>query len=270
MEEKEKVQPALEPNPNGEDEEVDVTDITDGGEPSGSQADEGKRAEGEGNPKPDGGGKPAPRQTRETDAQNAERRRREKERAEQRQREREAEIRRQAVFEVKSGQVSAEELRELGLAKVETEDQLYLVESLRKAKADGAENPIADAYRALYGKNEAEKAKAEEAKKEEDKAKAIVAKDQAAFKAKFGKTTAEVYKNEEEFMSIFGGLIDVSKGNFTELYSAYIAMKGEHKDAAKKAGSFPTSAQGGGKPNPAIGETDEQFKERWKREHGRW
>lgn len=259
-------------NPNGgTDDEVKVTDVTDDAKTQAKSAEEGKKdGEGEGKNQ-SGGDNPVPKQSRETDAINAERRRKAKEREEQRQKEREAEIRRQAVFEVKSGQVTADELRELSLAKVETEDQLFLVENLRKAKAEGLENPVAYAYRELYGKTEAEKAKADEAKKEEEKSKAIVAKDQADFKAKFGKTTADVVKNEPEFMTIFGPLIDPSKGNFTALYTAYKATKGSSEENAKKEGSFPTNAQGGNKPSdPKTGETDEQFKQRYIKEHGRW
>ncbi len=262
MEEENKVQPTSEPNPTGE-EEVKTTDLNDETKPSEQSAEAGKETskEDESKSEEEGSTEHKP-QDRETNAKNAERRRRQKEREEQRQKEREAEIRRQAVFEVKSGQVTADELRELSLAKVETEEQLFLVEQLRKAKKEGAENPQAEADKALFKKQSDDKAEAEAKAKAEAEAEAkrteVVARDQQAFKAKFGKTTAEVMKNEEEFMSLFGKLIDQDKGNFTELYSAYTALKQERKDAAKKEGSFPTntSSSSDGESNMS----DEEFK----------
>lgn len=273
MEDKEKVLTTPEPNPTGED-EVKTTDLKDETKPSEPSAEEGKETskEEESNAEEEGNTDPKP-QDRDTNAKNAERRRRQKEREEQRQREREDEIRRQAVFEVKSGQVTADELKELSLPKVETEEQLFLVEQLRKAKSEGAENPQAEAYKALFKKQSDDKAKAEAQAKAEAEAEArrkeVVAKDQQAFKAKFGKTTAEVMKNEEEFMSLFGNLIDQDKGNFTELYSAYTTLKKERKDTAKKDGSFPTSSESGSSSS-GNDESDADFKKRWIAEHGRW
>ena len=272
MEEEKKVTPTPEPNPNGEN-DVNTTDIEDESQPKTDPAEEGQEGNG-GKPAAgnDGGNPNPPKQSRETDAQNAERRRKAKEREEQRQKEREEQIRRQAVFEVKSGQVTAEELSELGLAKVEDEDQLFLVESLRKAKADGAENPQAAAYQALFKKQSEDKAAAKAKSDAEEATKqrriATVAQDQANFKAKFGKTTAEVMKNEEEFMQLFGGLIDQDKGNFTELYTAYTQMKSKQRDAAKADGSFPTNPQSG-KPGEEK-ESDEDFKKRYIAKYGRW
>ncbi len=265
MEEEKKTQPTSEneSNPNEED-EVNTTDLLGEGEDDkGKSAEAGKETptdetEAEKDGKPES--KP---QDRETNAKNAERRRRQKEREEQRQKEREEEIRRQAVFEVKSGQVTEEELRDLSLTKVETEEQLFLVEQFRKAKSEGNENPLAEAYKALFKKQNEDKAQAEAKAKEEaeveQRRKEIVMKDQQAFKAKFGKTTAEVIKNEEEFMSLFGNLIDQDKGNFTELYSAYIAMKQNRKDTAKKEGAFPTNNSSTSDGNSGN-MTDEEFK----------
>lgn len=272
MEEEKKVTPTPEPNPNGEN-DVNPTDIEDESQPKTDPAEEGKEGNGD---KPaagnDGGNPNPPKQSRETDAQNAERRRKAKEREEQRQKEREEQIRRQAVFEVKSGQVTAEELSELGLAKVEDEDQLFLVESLRKAKAEGAENPQAEAYKALFRKQSEDRAKAsaEAQAQQADLArrKEIVAKDQAAFKTKFGKTTAEVMQNEPEFMTLFGKLIDESKGNFTELYTAYHTMKSGQREEAKREGAIPTGGNGNSDPN--VEESDEEFKERYKKKYGHW
>ena len=274
MEEETKVQPTSEPNPTG-DEQVNTSDLEDeNGKKPTPAANEGEEHAGEGQKPSEGEGqKPnPPKQSRKTDAQYAEERRRKKEREEAERKKREDEIRRQAVFEVKSGQVTAEELSELGLAKVEDEDQLFLVESLRKAKADGVENPQAAAYQALFKKQAADKAdakaKTEAEEAEKQKRVAIVAQDQANFKAKFGKTTAEVMKGEPEFMELFGGLIDVDKGNFTELYAAYQKMKSQQRSDAKADGSFPTTTPAT-KPGDEK-ESDEDFKKRYIAKYGRW
>lgn len=275
MEEEEKNPPTSDSNPNG-DEQVTQSDIKDGGANEHTdQAKEGDKTGGQSQAEEDAdkSGNQKHAQDRETDAQNAERRRRQKEREAAKQRELEERIRRQAVFDVKSGQVTADELKELSLGKVETEDQLFLVESLRKAKADGSENPLADAYKALFRKQESDKAeasaKAEAQRKAEEAKRETVARDQQAFKAKFGKTTAEVMKTDEEFMSLFGNLIDQEKGNFTELYSAYVSMKKQGRDDAKRDGSFPAGSKGGN-PGEAVVETDEEFKKRYIQKYGHW
>lgn len=269
MEDKEKVQPTPEPNPEAGNNDVNPSDLEGReGQPKESAAKEGESDPKEGTQKPEEEGKqPSPKkQSRETDALNAERRRREKEREASRQKEREDEIRRQAVFEVKSGQVSAEELSELGLAKVEDEDQLFLVESLRKAKEEGVENPQAHAYQALFKKQAAEKAdakaKAEAERAETERRRAVVAQDQKNFQAKFGKSTADVMKNEPEFMELFGSFIDESKGNFTELYSTYTKMKSGQTKQSKIEGSFPTDPSGNSSKDGM--ESDEEFMKRWK------
>ena len=271
MEEKEKILDTSESNPD-EGEQVDESDLEEEGKegeksPTGDENQEGQKAEEEGKTQA------KPKQDRKTDAQYAEERRKRKEREEAQRKAREEEIRRQAVFEVKSGQVTADELGELGLAKIEDEDQLFLVESLRKAKAEGVENPQAAAYQALFKKQYADKAeakaKSEAEAKAEQRKKEIVAQDQAAFKAKFGKTTAEVLKEDAEFKERFGHLIDPDKGNFTPLYEAYLAMKKEQSVAAKQEGSFPTSSTGAAESGDDK-ESDEDFKKRWTAEHGHW
>lgn len=276
MEEKEKVQATEEPEtPTGEDEEVKAEDLADeGGESKDASAKEGEEGESKDEPKKEEakGKTLTAEEQREQDRKNAERRRAEKARKEAKEKEREEQIRRQAVFEVKSDQVTKDELSALSLDKVETEDQLYLVESLRKAKADGAENPEAEAYKALFRKQSEEKAeavaKAKADKEAEDARKAVVASDQRAFYAKFGKTTGEVMTNEKDFMKIFGNVIDADKGNFTECYSIYTQMKQGARDASKKEGSFPTSTQGNA-GSSAEGESDEEFLKRFKAQYGR-
>lgn len=269
MEEETKTPSTSGSNPTGE-QDVNPGDLDQGGQtPPAEDGNQGGQTkdQGEEDQKPN-----PPKQSRETDAANAERRRREKAREEARRQEREAEIRRQAVFEVKSGQVTSDELKDLGLTKVETEEQLFLVESLRKAKAEGVENPTTAAYQALYKKQQTERAEAETkaaAEKEaEERRRKVVAEDQANFKAKFGTTTAEVMKNDQEFMRLFGNLIDQEKGNFTELYTAYKAMQKDHSDAARREGGFPTNGDGG--TNPSGEESDEDFKKRYTATYGRW
>ena len=272
MEEENKIPTTSESNPNGDD-QVNASDLEDDGQqtPPASTAEDGNSGDGAKQHTSEDGQKTQPKQGRKTDAQYAEERRQRKAREEAKQKAREEEIRRQAVFEVKSGQVTAEELKELDLDKVEDEDQLFLVESLRKAKADGVENPQAEAYRALFkkqtaGKGEA-KAKAEAEKAEKEKITALVAEDQKNFKAKYGKTTADVLENEPEFKELFGN--SLQPGNFTSLYTAYTALKKNQSDTAKKQGSFPTGASGDSQGNGQT-ETDDEFKKRWIAEHGRW
>ena len=274
MDEKEKVPPTSEPNPD-EGNQVNASDLENEKDGQGGQTKPTGEENQEGQPNQEEGGKPngQAKQDRKTDAQYAEERRQRKAREEARQKAREEEIRRQAVFEVKSGQVTADELKELDLDKVENEDQLFLVESLRKAKAEGVENPQAEAYKALFKKQTADRAQAQAKSQAEEQAKqkriATVAQDQANFKAKFGKTTAEVMKGEPEFMQIFGNLIDEDKGNFTELYTAYTSMKDEQSKAAKGEGSFPTDSSGSTGKGGAE-ESDEDFKKRYIAEHGHW
>ena len=273
MEEENKVQPTSEPNPNGEN-DVKPTDLEEEGKKPEGQANEGNDGAKGKKPEESEEGKPSnpPKQNRKTDAQYAEERRQRKAKEEAERKKREEEIRRQAVFEVKSGQVTADELKELDLDKVEDEDQLFLVESLRKAKADGTENPQAAAYRALFKKQLEDKAAAKAKSDAEEATKqrriATVAQDQANFKAKFGKTTAEVMKNEEEFMQLFGGLIDQDKGNFTELYTVYQTMKSSQREEAKREGAIPTG--GNGNTDPNVEESDKEFKERYTKKYGHW
>lgn len=270
MEEEKKIPDTPESNPN-EGEGVTAADLEDDKVNDGSQQPTGEEDKKDPeSPETDGKTQPNSKQTREEDAKYAEERRKRKAREEARQKAREEEIRRQAVFEVKSGQVTSDELKELGLDKVEDEDQLFLVESLRKAKADGVENPQAEAYRALFKKQTADKAdakaKADAEKAEKDRITALIAEDQKAFKEKFGKTTAEVMANETEFKELFGKSLQA--GNFTDLYTAYSTLKKKQADTAKKEGSFPTGATGQTKADGE--ETDEEFKKRYIATYGRW
>ncbi len=271
MEEENKSQQTSDLDPTGKNDDVTSDDLDQGSGDNDQKAEEGNKENPE--PKAEEAEAKSQKQSRATDAANAERRRKEKERDEARRLAREAEIRRQAVFEVKSGQVSTEELNELGLKKIEDEEQLFLVESLRKAKAEGVENPVAAAYQAMFGKQRTDRAEAQAKEaaeqQKQQKAKEIVAKDQADFKAKFGKTTAEVMKNEPEFMALFGDLIDTDKGNFTACYTAYTELKTKHREDAKREGSFPTNTGDGKSPDEA-GETAEEFEKRFRSTYGHW
>lgn len=274
MEEEKKVPQTSEPNPNGENEEVTDSDLDEEGQSASSPeaGDNGKKPEGEDPKEPDEEGKkPNPqKQDRKTDAEYAEERRQRKAREEAAKKKREDEIRRQARFEVESSQVTSEELSELNLEKIEDEDQLFLVKCLRKAKADGVENPLATAYQDYFKKQTADKADAKAKAEAEETAKkelyAKVAKDQADFKAEFGKSTADVMKNEPEFMELFGRVVDQNKGNFTECYRVYSAMKKNQADNAKKEGEFPTAGDGKG----STTESDEDFKKRYIAQYGSW
>ena len=274
MEEEKKTPQTSEPNPNEETDEVNDSDLEDENQNDKKDPKEGDDGEGsdeEGSSKSDEEGKKeSQKQSRKTDAEYAEERRQRKAREEAAKKKREDEIRRQAVFEVESSQVTPEELSQFGIEKVEDEDQLFLVKSLRKAKADGVENPLATAYQELYKKKNAEKADAKAKADAEERAKneriARVAKDQADFKAEFGKSTKDVVENEPEFTKLFGKVIDADKGNFTECYRAYTAMKKNQAADAKKEGEFPTNSDGKG----STAESDEDFKKRYIAQYGSW
>ncbi len=274
MEEEKKNPLPPDSNPNEGNEEVESSDLDDE-ESKGKEPKPTGEGDESGDPKDKEDEQKAAKakQSREDDAKYAEERRKRKEREEAARKKREDEIRRQAVFQVKKEQVTSGELGELGLDKVEDEDQLYLVETLRKAKADGVENPVAYAYQSLYKREieakNAKKAEEEAATAAKERRLAVAAEDQKNFKAKFGKTTQEVIKNEPEFMKLFGQFIDADKGNFTELYTAYTSMKQEQSKVAKAYGSFPTNSNGStGKGEPE--ESDEDFKKRFIAEHGHW
>lgn len=272
MEEEKKTPQASESNPNG-NEEVTNSDLDDENHQEEKDPKEGDGGEGsadDGSQKTDEEGKkPNPqKQSRELDAKFAEERRKRKEREEAQKKKHDEEVANKALFDYKSKQVTQDELNELGLSKVEDEEQMFLVESLRKAKSDGAENPVASAYQSLFKKNSEEKAtkKAEEEAKEaaRKKREATVAEDQKNFKAKFGKSTADAMK-EEEFMSLFGAALDPDKGNFTELYSGYSEMKKKQSEEGKRKGSFTpgSNGNGGGNEQGNKPRTREEFEKYW-------
>ena len=256
-------------NPNEGNEEVESSDLDDeeskGKEPEptgkGDESDDSKNKEDEQKP-----GKS--KQSREEDAKYAEERRKRKEREEAARKKHDEEVRQKALFEFKSEQVSADELKELGLQKVENADHLFLVEALRKAKSDGVENPVAYAYQTFYKKDSeaktAKKAEEEAAKAAEEKRKAVVAEDQKNFKDKFGKTTQEVIKNEPEFMELFGKYLDADKGNFTDLYATYSKMKKQISETAKQEGAFHKHGGNGNGGDPkSEPKTLDEFNEYW-------
>lgn len=272
MEEEKKTPQTSEPNPNGENNEVDESDLDEEGQSASNPeaGDNGKKPEGEDPKEPEEEGKkPNPqKQSRELDAKFAEERRKRKEREEAQKKKHDEEVANKALFDYKSSQVTKDELNELGLSKVEDEEQMFLVESLRKAKSDGVENPVASAYQSLFKKNSEEKAtkKAEEEAKEaaRKKREATVAEDQRNFKAKFGKSTADAMK-EEEFMNLFGAALDPDKGNFTELYSGYSEMKKKQSEEGKRKGSFTpgSNGNGGGNEQGNKPRTREEFEKYW-------
>lgn len=212
--------------------------------------------------------KPERKQSREQDAIYAERRRNAK--AEAEQRERDERIRKQAEFDVKSGMVTEDELKDLGLGKVEDEDQLYLVERLREAKSKGEEDPVAWAYRQLYVKTSKEKAEAakeeQEAKETERKQAETIAKEQSDFKAKHGKTTGEVLRDEPDFKAFFDKY--GKPGTFEDCYATFHTIKGDVEQKAKKMGIPPISGTGKGNSDVSQ-ETDEQFLKRTQERYGK-
>lgn len=268
MEEEKKV---AETNPNPETGKDDVSD---------SDLEEGKNQSAEENPEAgannppdgqsgDGKGKTTPKQDRDTDSKNAERRRMEKAKAEEERVALEKQIREQAEFDVKKGLVTPDELKDLGLEKVEDPNQLYLAESYRKAKADGKENPVAEAYKSLFAKQSkeraAESAEAQAKAKADEETRAVVAKEQGEIKAKYGKTTGEILRAEPEFKEFFDKY--GKAGSFGTCYETFHSLKGDSEKMAKKAGIPPTSGTGkGGEGNST--ETDEQFLARTKAKYG--
>ena len=271
MEEENKVQATNEPNPDEDKDKVDPSDVSDDGsqdsqtKPTGDDGGKGDSEDKDKDKDPK-----QQKQSRKTDAEYARERRERKAREEAERKRREDEIRRQAVFEVKSGQVTADELGELGLSKVENDDQLFLVESFRKAKADGAENPQAEAYKALFKKQADEKAKALEAEAKEKAMLDLIEKDKDEFQKQFGTTTKDVLEQDKEFVDAFAELIKETPGKFTKIYAAYAKLKKGIADKAKRDGAFPTGQNGSSESKNADTESAEEFQKRWIAEHGHW
>lgn len=271
MEEDKKTNVDPTPNPSGNegDNNVGTADLDDGKKPEPKANPEAGDNDNGGGDAGDGKGKNAPTQSREDDAKNAERRRREKAKAEEEQKAHDDKIREQAEFNVKKGQVTSDELKDLGLEKVDDPEQLYLVEKYRKAKADGKENPVAEAYISLSNKQRDERktelAAAEAQAKTVEEERQIVAKEQGEVKKKYGKTTGEILRDEPEFKEFFDTY--GKAGTFDACYSSFHKIKGDSDKAAKKAGTFPTSGTGKGNEGSST-ETDEQFLARTKARYG--
>jgi hypothetical protein len=272
MEEEKKtgaIAPAPNPAAGGTDDGVSESDLEDGkkpnpsGTPNSGDNEPDKAAAGTGD------GTPAPKQSREDDAKNAERRRREKAKADQEKQEHDEEIRKQAEFDVKKSQVTDGELKDLGIEQVKDPNDLYLVECYRKAKAEGKENPLAEAYRQQAKKLRDDKAAEEASAKAQadqlEEERQIVATEQGEIKKKYGKTTGEILRDEPDFKEFFDQY--GKPGTFDECYSTFHKIRGGSESKAKADGIPPTSGTGKGDGGSSK-ETDEQFIARTKAKYG--
>lgn len=264
MEEKDKDQA----NPQGENGEVSLNDLEDenkNGEESAAK--EGESEDKAENPAKKEGEKPKPKQSRETDAKFAEMRRKQKEEAERK--DLESRIRKQVEFDVKKEAVSKSELEALGIDEVKTDEELLLVESYRKAKAEGEENPELAAYKALHAKQLKDREEANSRAKAKAEAEAeqtqIVANEQAEIRKKYGKSTGEILKEEPDFKKFFDRY--GKAGNFDECYTTFHEIRGDSEQKAKQQGVFPTSGTGDSKGSPTK-ETDEEFLARTRKQYG--
>lgn len=250
---------------NGE--KIDGNDIGDKGE----KKPDDKSSEVEANGVSTENDEAKKKQSREKNSFYAEQRRKAKE--ERERKETETRIRKQVVFEVKKENVKKDELDSLGLNSVETDDDIFLVESYRKSKSEGSENPEAEAYRSLREKKIAEAKEAETKKAKEEEYLQQIAKEQEEVKGKYGKTCKQILDEEpnfKDFLDSFG-----KEKTFIECYEYFNAnikkAKSEEREESKKTATPPTSTSGSsnGKTNKTK-ETDEEFKARWIKEHGRW
>lgn len=249
--------------------DVKLDDLEDGeGSGDGSGANEGNnQSENQPETKTGEGEKPKPKQSRGENAKYAEMRRK---REEAERKAREDQIRRQAEFDVKKGMVSTDELTALGIDEVKTDDELLLVETYRKAKANGDENPELVAFKALHAKQrkdreEAQSQAAAKAQAEQEERR-IVAAEQAEIRKKYGKTTGEILKAEPEFKEFFDRY--GKAGAFDECYIQFHKIKGDSEKVAKKQGVFPTSGTGNSNGNAGKSETDAEFIARTKKQYG--
>lgn len=243
MEEKEQVTNA-EVEATEQETEVESNDISEN-----ELGDFDKEAEGVEEPKkadnpPEA--KPKKQQTQEESAYFA-RMRKENRELKQRMAQMEQEAKK-AKFDAKASTFSEDALSELGIDKIETEDDMLLAESYKEAMKKGSTNPVADAYKALRTKQSKELQEAKDKSTAEEENKRRVSEDQAAFKKAYGIDTKEALK-DERFTKMYGKFI--TYGNLTELYGMYSenilkpekAQK-EIEEKAKSMGSIPSSNGG--------------------------
>jgi hypothetical protein len=149
----------------------------------------------------------------------------------------------EADFSARKKVVSADTLADLGLDKIEDENDLLLCEEYDKAVKRGSENPVLDATKALRLKVKDDKVKLDKSEEERVSREKLVNEDMKNFQKEFGITTAEALK-DERFVKAFGKKIDF--GNMTELYGIYksLVSEEENKDdnVSKKMGKIPSSS----------------------------
>jgi len=155
------------------------------------------------------------------------------------------EEKKQSEFNAKASRFSEDTLSELGIDKIETEDDMLLAESYKEALKKGSTNPIADAYKALRNKQSEQLREATAKKSAEEENKKKVSDDQIAFKKAYGIDTKQALQ-DERFKKMYGKFI--TYGNLTELYGMYQenVLKPEQaqrqiEEKAKDMGTVPSS-----------------------------
>ncbi len=147
----------------------------------------------------------------------------------------------EADFSARKNVISADTLADLGLDKIEDENDLLLCEEYDKAVKRGSENPVLDATKAYRKRVKVEQEKLVKAEEEKQNQIKAVEEDKTNFKKKFGISTKEALE-DERFVKAFGEKIGY--GNLTELYGIYLSLVGEESTdtkQSKKMGKVPNS-----------------------------
>ena len=147
----------------------------------------------------------------------------------------------EADFSARKNVISADTLADLGLDKIEDENDLLLCEEYDKAVKRGSENPVLDATKAYRKRIKTEHDKLTKAQQEEANNKKLVQEDAVKFQKEYGISASEAMK-DEKFTKAFGK--QISYGNLTELYGIYLSLTGgdavEEKQS-KQMGKVPNS-----------------------------
>lgn len=165
----------------------------------------------------------------------------------------------EAAFKARAERVSTDALTDLGIDKVETEEQLFLTEAYEEAVKKGSLNPTAEAYKKLSEKRFEDHKKLQEENDNKAKDIQLMNEDSANFEKRYGKPV-QTATQDPMFVKMFGK--DIKVGEVTEKYQEYLDIKqsiiNEYKSAnqleedSKKMGSYPM----GGTSNKATTDED--------------
>ena len=147
----------------------------------------------------------------------------------------------EARFGAKKSAVSQQTLADLGIDKIENDDDLFLCQEYENAKKRGSENPLLEANKAFRKRVIEKEAEIKAQKDEEKKFTEKILAEKENLKKTYGVESSELIKNEE-FMSLFGE--KALDGNLTEYYGKYIGLINKYKkdnSTSKVQGKLPTS-----------------------------